>query len=288
MMSETVSSSAESGVLDRIRYHPAGYNPVEARIASAVLEDPSSFARTPIIRLAGRLAVSTGSIVRFARLHGFTGFTELKIAVAEDLPATAERTRESLLPRSAMRQCMDEQVRALLLASSQIDELLVSRAARAIAMAPRVDIVATGASAAVAQSLLFALTIVGIHVRFLPDPSEQAAVAALLNHDDVLVAISSSGRTRAMVDAAARARQGGATVISLCCGPNSPLVSNSEMAITIDAGLAIRTTGEWPLRTALFAVSRVLAMEVVAQLPEREINERRARWSSGRFQLRYE
>ena len=76
-------------------------------------------------------------------------------------------------------------------------------------------------------------------------------------------------------------------MVSLCCSPRSPLVSNSDIAITIDGAAITRTAGEWPLRTTLFAVARVLSMEVADQLPGREVKERRARWSSGRFQLRY-
>jgi DNA-binding MurR/RpiR family transcriptional regulator len=286
-MNEMISAPTVEGVLSRIRYRPAGYSPIEARIAAAILEDPDAFARVAIIDFAKRLAVSTGSVVRFAQVFGYGGFRDLKLAVAQELPPRPGQDPEAGTERSASRARMDEQVRALLFAAANLDHLVVTRVARRLAAARHVDIVATGASAAIAQGILFTLTTIGLHARYLVDPTEAAAAAALLGSDDVLLAISYSGRTRSIVDAAARARGAGASVLSLTCNPRSPLLAETEIALVIDAR-AGGFDGEWALRTALFAVARVLTLEVASQIPGSEIRQRRARWSSGRFQLRYE
>jgi DNA-binding MurR/RpiR family transcriptional regulator len=155
-----------------------------------------------------------------------------------------------------------------------------------ISRARQIDLAATGATAAVAQSLLFSLTINGLHARFLPDAAEQGAAAAFLNEQDCLIAISVSGKTRPIVDAAARAAASGATVIALCGTSRAPLLRHAGLSLVIDA-LKGRFQ-EAPIRTAMLAVSRALVQYVADQLPQDELRKRRGTWSSGRFGLRYE
>ena len=287
-MTETVSTPLASGVLDRIRYRPSGYRPIEARIAAAVLENPDAFTRASVVEFAHKTAVSTGSVVRFAQVMGYDGFRDLKLAVARELPQRSSDHDSPREPTAPFTLRMDEQIRALKFAASTVDSGAVSRAARRLAAARHVEIVAIGASSSIAYSIQFALTIVGVHVRLLQDSGEYAGAAALLDRDDVLVAVSYSGRTRAIVDAAAMAREGGASVVSLTCNPRSALLDHTDVAILVDAKKAGAGASEWPLRTALHSVARALTLEVVNELPADELQRRRARWSSGRFGLRYD
>ncbi|MDZ7724096.1 MAG: SIS domain-containing protein [candidate division KSB1 bacterium] len=61
------------------------------------------------------------------------------------------------------------------------------------------------------------------------DPTVYKIKASLLTEQDVLFAISSSGRSADIVDAAQIARHGGATVISLCDFAVSPLTKSSNI-----------------------------------------------------------
>jgi hypothetical protein len=108
-------------------------------------------------------------------------------------------------------------------------------AASALSPARRNDLAATGSSSVVSQSLLFSLTLLGLHVRFLPNSSEHGAAAAFVGPGDCLVAVSFSGRTRATVDAAARASKAGATVIVITCNRRGPILRHAGIAIVLDA-----------------------------------------------------
>lgn len=284
-MSETISAADSERILSRVRYQPGGFNPVEARIAAAVLEDPKRVAREPIVSLARRISVSTGSIVRFSKKLGLEGYRDLKLAIVADTalePSTAQ-VKGSV---SRYRACMDEQIRAIALATDEIDATLLDQAAFVLSRARRVDIAATGASSMVAQCIHFSLTLMGIHVRHLDDASEQAAAAAFLEEGDCLVAISVSGRTRQIVDAAARAAASGATVIAMTCSNRSPILKHATVQLVIDAQKG-KFSAEWPLRTALVALSRVLVVYLTQHMPQDKVNQRRSQWSSGRFGIRY-
>jgi DNA-binding MurR/RpiR family transcriptional regulator len=275
--------TSEEGILNRVRYPPSGFNPVEARIAAAILEDPGLVSRESILSLAKRTSVSTGSVVRFARLMGTGGFKELKLALAA---AAAQQGPTTARPgASHLQTSLDEQIRAITLAAESIDQMALEQAAYVISRARQVDLSATGSTAAIAQSLLFSLTLYGLHARFLPDAAEQGAAAAFLTEQDCLIAVSASGKTRPIVDAAMRASASGATVIALCGSSRAPLLRHASLSLVIDAQRGKFQEG--PIRTAMLAVSRALTQYVADQLPQDELRKRRGTWSSGRFGLRY-
>lgn len=278
---------ARGGALDRIRYRPGGYKRIEGRVASCILADPNRFVRESIVSFAGRAEVSTGSVSRFARLLGFDGFRELKLAVAADLPpASVSRMEGAQL--GTLAAYIEEQVRALLFIGAEVEETQFRRAAEAIAQARGIDLVAIGSSASIAHAMLFSLTLMGFRARFLPDSAEQPAAAAFNTRDDALIAISFSGRTRAVVDAAERAAEAGATVIALTCNARSPLMRHAHIAVVADVRDTANSGREWPFRTALLALSRALTLEVGQRLPPRERRQRQQKWTSGRFGIRYE
>lgn len=284
-MNENLSVPPPEDVLERVRYRPSGFNPVEARIAAAVLEDPTRVSRESIVSFARRTSVSTGSVVRFAKLLGMTGFQDLKLAIAE--AAARGGTDTAVRPGTTrLRAALDVQSRAIALAADVIDATTVEEAAFVLARAPRIDIIAAGATAAVAHSLLFSLTLMGLHVRFLADTAEQGAAAAFLGEGDCLIAISVSGRTRSIVDGADRAKAAGATVIALTCDSRAPLLKHASLQLVLDKRMGHFET-EWPLRTGLSAIARALVQYVSDHLPDDELRQRRKTWSTGRFGLRY-
>jgi RpiR family transcriptional regulator, carbohydrate utilization regulator len=284
-VTETFSLPDET-ILSRIRYLPSGLSAIEAQIAAGILEEPDRVLRESITTFARRTSVSTGSVVRFAKLLGLGGYADLKLAIAT---ATAQGRNSPARRANGSRfsSYMDEQVRAMLFAREEIEPMRLEAAAAVLVNARRVDIAATGSSLQVAHGLLFSLTLLGLHVRFLPDTSEQAAAAAFIGPGDCLIAVSFSGKTRAIVDAASRASHAGATVIALTCSANSPLIQSASLALMLDARRGKFTT-EWPLRTAMVAVGRALMLYVADQLSEGDLNHRRSTWSSGRFGLRYQ
>ena len=280
----TSITAKDGGILSRVRYPSSGFNPVEARIAAAILEDPVLVSHESILSLAQRTSVSTGSVVRFARLMGLAGYRDLKLALAA--AAAQQVTSPPRLGISRLQASLDEQIRAITMAADSIDQMALEEAAFVISRARQVDLTATGSTAAIAHSLLFSLTLLGLRARFLPDAAEQGAAAGFLTADDCLIAVSVSGKTRPVVDAAQRAHAAGATVIALCGSSRAPLLRHAPLSLVIDGQRG--KFQEAPLRTAMLAVSRGLVQYVADQIPRDELRKRRGTWSTARFGLRYE
>jgi DNA-binding MurR/RpiR family transcriptional regulator len=72
----------------------------------------------------------------------------------------------------------------------------------------------------------------------------------------------------------------------MTCNARSPMLKHAAIQLVVDAQKG-KFEAEWPLRTALVAVSRALITYMTQHLPQEELNQRRSTWSSGRFGLRY-
>ena len=75
--------------------------------------------------------------------------------------------------------------------------------------------------------------------------------------------------------------------MALTCNQRSPLLTSATVPLVLDAARG-KFTAEWPLRTALMAVSRALVMSVADYIAPADLQRNRARWTSGRFGMRYE
>ena len=76
------------------------------------------------------------------------------------------------------------------------------------------------------------------------DKPEQGQVdlqSIQFNYKDILVGIAASGRTPYVIGAMEYAKSQGATVISLCCNPNAPMIGLADIAITPIVGAEVIT-----------------------------------------------
>ncbi len=272
-------------LMDKLRYHERGYTAVEAAIASALIGDPARAVQEPIEEFARRIGVSAGSVVRFSRLMGFPGYRALKYALARqaDSPAT-----EVPPQRGDLSSFLDGHARAVQFAATSVSTSEFRLAAELLSAASEIDIVGVGASSATARAAEFLLTTAGLRCRRLEDPHEGAAAAAFLGDRGVLLCVSHSGRTKATVDAAGRARTGGASVIAICSFARSPLVETATHSLVVEASRTRYAADEARFRTAHLAIVHALVEAAGKALEPHDLGLRRSRWASGRFDLRYD
>ncbi len=273
-------------LLERVRYNERGYSAVEEAIARAIVSDPRSVTGSTIDAFAGRIGVSAGSVVRFAKQFGFHGYRDLRLALAAEAGGLPQEQRSR--PRAQVQELLEMQVRAVRLAAESVVVADFDTAADLIVSARSVDVVGVGAARATAQAALFQLSILGVHCRALDDPSEAAAAAGFLGRGDLLLAVSHSGRTREIVDAAQRARAGGAAVVAVTSSPRSPLATSATIVLGVDSARTRYGSDEAPFRVAHLAIVQALCAEVRLRLPPSDLARRQARWAEARFAMRYD
>ena len=136
-----------------------------------------------------------------------------------------------------------------------------------LANANRVEFYAFGGSAPVAMDAQHKFFRLKIPSSFITDPHIQFMSANSLNENDVVVAISQSGTTSALVNSVKILRKAGVKVIGIMPG-NTPLANICNYPLTINVGENNRISKPNTSRIAYTAVIDVLTMGVAQLKPE--------------------
>jgi DNA-binding MurR/RpiR family transcriptional regulator len=203
----------------------------EQRIVAILLDDPAAAAQLTISVLATRAATSEATVARAARSLGFSGYPELRLALAAAGAAAAPTAalrfsgdieRGDTLA-TAVEKLVVAETTALRSTLAQLDLDALAAAVSAVVAAPRVNVYGAGVSGLVAQDLWHKLMRIGRTCQAFDDVHLSLTSAALLGAGDVVVAVSHSGEVVDVLEPVRLAKSGGATVVAITSSPKSSL-----------------------------------------------------------------
>ena len=261
----------------------------ERKVAALVLSQPEDIIHMRIVDLAKAAQVSEPTVVRFCRAIGCDGFQNFKLALAQSraLPPSPEPFVLSELDtaREYTNKVFDATMNTLTQVRESIDPDRIEIAVDALSNARRVEFYGFGASSPVAidaQHKFFRLQIASAA---LSDPHIQAMSAMSLTPEDVVVAISQSGRTLALLEAMDHVRDSGAVLIGLAPS-GTPVIERSSIPIPIDVDEGDNDSyTPLPSRIAHLAVIDILAVGV-SIMKGQEINRHLIKLNRGLQSLR--
>lgn len=238
----------------------------ERKVAELVLARPDDVIHMRIVDLAAAAQVSEPTVVRFCRAIGCEGFGNFKVALARSGAANTSSEPFSLDAQDTARdytyKVFDATLETLTRVRNSVDPDAIEVAVDALCNARRVEFYGFGASGPVAidaQHKFFRLQIASAAHS---DPHIQAMSAMSLTPDDVVVAISQSGRSSALLEALDFVRESGALSIGLAPG-NTPVIERCNLSIPVD--VAEPSDGSYsplPSRIAHMIIIDVLAAGV--------------------------
>ncbi len=215
-------------------------NPALKRIANYVLEQPEKVKYQKIGQLASQCQVSEATVTRFVKAIDFNSFADFKIAVAAIPPKGARNSEkgkqffyndlhETDSIADIAGKITFKNIESLKDTLNLISEEEIERAVSAIQMAEVIAIYCAGYSAVAAENFKFRFYRMGKTSLVYSDPIEQAVSASMLNKKSMAIGISSSGRTKYVVDAVRVAKCSGATTMCVTDSSDSPLVQHSDI-----------------------------------------------------------
>ncbi len=227
----------ELGLLDRIRGRMTALRPSEQRVATAVLDNPELAITRSISVLAREARVSEPTVIRFCRALDCAGFLDFKLALARELGGRLHYANQALGQADTATTLIDKITGAAISGLDelrrQLDPRVLEQAVLRLAGARRVEFCGLGGAGIVAADAQFKFARLGLAAVAYADAYIHNVTASLLGSDDVLVAISNSGRSRDLLKTAELAGQSGATVIVLCPG-RSPLAQRADLVLAIE------------------------------------------------------
>lgn len=206
-------------LLRKIAHTRAGLRKSEAKVADFVLERPAEVVFMRIVDLASQAEVSEPTVIRFCRALGFDGFKSFKLQLAQNLGTGSVFTQFQVDDNDSVAQLsqkvFDSTIGSLLAVRDELDPKALERAILAIARANRVEFYGFGASGSVAADAQHKFFRLQLSTAAYTDPHIQHMSAISLGRKDVVVAISQSGLTKALLQSVKLAMEAGATVIGL-------------------------------------------------------------------------
>ena len=214
----------------------------EKRLADFILASPDTMGQYTILELATCSETSYATISRFCRKIGFSGFKELKKNLETNI-VDAKSLEEEMEGLTISSHASIKQISEVVfgLSSKLIDELksiidysAISVVAEKIIKSNSICFIGAGTSGISARYAYSKFFRIGIPSYYEADSTLFKMKASVLNEDDILFVISSSGRTAEVIKCAKMAKSNNVYVVSLSDFAISPLtkVSNTNLYTT--------------------------------------------------------
>lgn len=237
----------------------------ERKVADFVLEQAQAVLGMRIVDVAAGADVSEPTVVRFCHALDVDGFQAFKLQLAQHLGASSSYSQFSVDDSDTItdlnHKVFDSTIGSLITVRDELDPLALERAIAAINQANRVEFYGFGASGSVASDAQHKFFRLQLSSAAYTDPHIQHMSAISLSPQDVVVAISQSGRTKALIQSVELALDAGATVVGLA-PQDTPLSKLSTIPIFVNMEEDLQVFTPVSSRIAHLLVIDVLAMGV--------------------------
>ena len=252
-------------LIRRITESQSSLRKSEAKVATYVLANLDQVIKMRIVDLALKSAVSEPTVIRFCRAIGFDGFQSFKLQLAQQLGLGSVFTQFAVEDNDTvadlLNKVFDTTVGSLITARDEINSEVLEQAIDSISSARRVEFYGFGASGSVAADAQHKFFRLQISSAAYTDPHIQRMSAISLGSEDVVVAISQSGETQALLQSVELAREAGANVIGLA-PQNTSLSRICNLAIYVNMEEDLESFTPVSSRIAHLVVIDVLATGV--------------------------
>lgn len=259
-----------AAVRDQIR-------PSERKLADYAMAHPGDVINLSMAELADRVGVSEPTVARFCAALGCRGFREFKIKLAQDiaggmpflhqdLSAGGELNAEGGVPGAVLAgKLFDRTIATLMQVRNNLPAEAVDRAADILAAARRIEFYGSGNSGTVAEDIQRKFFRLGMPTVAYTDSHVYFASALTLAKGDAVVAVSSTGRTRDILDAVRNARKAGADVVALTRS-GSPLAEMATVSLVADIADDFDIHSPMTVRIAHLVLGDILSIAVALRM----------------------
>ena len=252
----------------QIDAHLHRLTPAERRVAAVVADDPEAVAFGTVADVARRAGASGATVVRLATKLGFDGFVELQASVRDEmarrLRPASERIRRPA-PGDVLGTALAVEMSNVAATLEAVERAQFDSAVRSLSARRSERIFVLSGDASSGLAFLFAAELSMLRTGVLHVEGSAVRVARQLSDigpADVVVVIDLARYDRAVLDAAGRAADRGATLIALTDSAISPLAAGAAVAFTA----SVSGAGPFDSHVGLLALANALLAGVAARL----------------------
>ena len=219
--------SSEINVLDSIDNLYQQLFSKEKQIADYIKDHPDVVVMMNVSQLAKASGTSEATVVRTCKHLGYQGYYQLRLILSRDI-GTKSNDIGIDADTDFVSYTFERNIQNLRNLSSNLSKDVLLQCALILLKAPAVHIIATGNTTPIALDLSFRLSRFGVQ-SFSSSISEYYLNnVSLGSKEDVVIAISGSGTSKQVLQAADIAKDIGMTIMSITSDSDSPLARVSD------------------------------------------------------------
>lgn len=238
-MSDIYKGNALSTILKKANY----LQPALKKIADYIIDNPEASKNITIKDLAGECQVAESTITRFVHEIGFKNFQELKISIAEHLSAMLISTKsindkhvyEGINRYDDSNTIADKifyrNVQTLEDTKNILNIDQINLAVDFIENADLLIFSCLGSSYVAAQEAVIRFSRAGKKCILFRDESSQLISSAITGEKDVVIGISNSGQSTAVIQSLQAAKKNDAKTIAITSYEESPIVRLADVCL---------------------------------------------------------
>lgn len=223
-------------ILETIEQRYKSLSKQQKLLADYIIKNPKEVMNLTSKELGENSGVSTATVVRFAQKLDFDSFSDLKIAIASQLSSgkvivdtVIEKNDTSKIMSKKLAQVYDSSVQKSL---SMIDEESLNQSVTLLNNATHVYILGIGTSGLVGYDLYHKFNRYGIKTFYDTDAHMNLEALTNATKDDVVLAISYSGKTKEVIVGVEYAKEHHIPVIVIT-REDTPLVKNGSIKLIV-------------------------------------------------------
>ena len=211
----------------------------DRQIARFILDHPEQMLTMSSAALAEATGRSQSSVVKFSQKLGYEGYQQLKLDVnkakAQEFHAPAGVIHGTIDASDSYMTILQKLIGSKLLSMRETSavntEAVIDSALDALMSARRIQLAGVGASSLVARDFSYKLLKLGRTVLVDSDSHIQISNASALNDQDLIIALSHSGRSMETLRITELAKKRGATVLSVTGLQPNPLLEIADISL---------------------------------------------------------
>ena len=224
-------------LVEKIEIDLQHLSPAERKIGEYIILHPESIPNMTTKELSQKAEVSEASVVRFCKSIGIGSFKSFKLALVKDLTLTEMNLTDfSILqkkdsPYDSFQKVIQVNKMAIEACPNSMDRNELLEAVQRLKKARKIVFFGVGGSATAALDAHYKFTRLGYETIASLDFHYMLTVIPYLNKNDVFVAISTSGKTKDVLELAQFAQKKEATVIAITNLDKSPLHKTADIRL---------------------------------------------------------
>ncbi|WP_050614759.1 MurR/RpiR family transcriptional regulator [Bacillus testis] len=228
---------SDLSLLSKIKNKRSSLTEAEKKVADYVLNQPEYIPTMTTKELAQQADASEASVIRFCKSIGIRSFKLLKVQLAKEQNQSDGNINDfSLIHSNDTSSSLFHKVTyfnksAIEQTLHTLDRKELDEAVAKMLKANTIAFFGVGGSYAPAVDAQYKLMKLGFHAQASADFHYMVAAVTMMKESDVLVLISTSGKTKEVVELAHYAKSRKVTVIAITTLQKSPLLALSDIAL---------------------------------------------------------